>query len=964
MAEQNKSDKDNLKYQKSSLANNEKILKTLKYAAEAYGEISGDLSDILQKSAALNIKNLKQIETAKQLSNIQKNLNIDVKKRMLSESLVAAATKLQSTQTKQQYDVLKKQVLANSGIKKFNEELIELYAVRAQFESDYNEELKSYESSYKKIIDANKTMGSIIKSRLQNLSEDSSLQDVLDTQRDIQSVLLKRSKFLLDSGKMERGIYDTLVSEIKQLDVQKIQRLQMYATQKELTGEMIKNSEQEIRATELAELRSSAERDILNALGDQGEKLGHMGKLLKGALTSPLALLGGLLALALKSFSDIGERSRAFLDATKLTVNQTDKLRTLAHDLSVEYRDQGVSMEKALDAETGLIGVYGTVNRLSDDLVKNTALLEKAFGIAGVNAAGVTYQIQKSTGLSAESASNIAALGANFAQAAGVAPDLVFQDIAQSADAIATYFKGTPADLMRMGVEARRLGLSIQRVADVSKALLTFESSIEDQMTASVLLGKEINLDKARELALSGDILGATQETLRQIGSLSQFNKMNAVQKEAIAKAAGMTVGELQQSLEKSEALKNMTAKQRAEYEEGLSTLKKQNKMTADKILMDQKNQLTQEKIKDAIEKIEHIFANVLLPILEPIFDLFADILSVVGWILTPVTLIAKGLHSIAPVLKAIVASVLIWKVAVWAIGGGLKAAGASLLNFKGISTAISGVWSGITKFIGAIPAQIAKMTTATKAAAAVTRGTSPVGFAAGLGSTAAGSATGAGSISTLAKTGSMATSLLKGAAALLVIAGAVFVAGKAFQQFSNINWAGVGMGLIVLTSFSLLASALSFIAAEIIIGSIAIAALGVSLIPFAYALNLAAPAVASLSSSLSDLIKNTEVSKLFSIAFGLAAIGASLATIATFGTMAIPALAVISSISNSNSPSSEPVKSADTGHKEDFSDIIKKLDELKDALTRSIPDKFDIELDAAKFGELIAKKQSRNFTT
>jgi hypothetical protein len=378
------------------------------------------------------------------------------------------------------------------------------------------------------------------------------------------------------------------------------------------------------------EVKKSLTEKITSLLGDQGEEISSIGKAIKDSMTSPLALVGALIGHALEEYMKLGRESRKFLDDSKLTVKQSEHALHYAHDLSLEYRAQGVEMSEVLESTNALVGVYGSINRVSDTAVEKATLLGKAFGISADNAAKTMYQIQASTGASAETAGNIAALGAQFAEAAGVAPDLVMQDIAGSSQQIATYFKGTPQDLLRTAVEARRLGLDIGKVADISKTLLDFESSIEDQMTASVLLGREINLDKARELAMQGKIEEAAKETLGQIGSLADFNKMNAVQKEAIAKAAGLTVGELQQSLEKQDAINNMTAEQRKEYEKGLQALNQGNESAADRLLKEQRNQLTQEKIADAVAKISDIFANVLLPVLEPIFDLITGIFGVI----------------------------------------------------------------------------------------------------------------------------------------------------------------------------------------------------------------------------------------------------------------------------------------------------------------------------------------------
>ena len=92
---------------------------------------------------------------------------------------------------------------------------------------------------------------------------------------------------------------------------------------------------------------------------------------------------------------------------------------------------------------------------------------------------------------------------------------------------------------------ARRLGLSLGNVADIASNLLDFESSIESQMEASVLLGRQLNLDKARELALTGDLAGLAEEVKNQVGSQAEFEAMNVIERQSLAKAIGVSVADL-----------------------------------------------------------------------------------------------------------------------------------------------------------------------------------------------------------------------------------------------------------------------------------------------------------------------------------------------------------------------------------------------------------------------------------
>ena len=130
-------------------------------------------------------------------------------------------------------------------------------------------------------------------------------------------------------------------------------------------------------------------------------------------------------------------------------------------------------------------------------------------------------------------------------EAAGVAPALVMKDLATNAGFFAEFAKDGGMNIINAGVAARKLGLEMSTVASISNSLLEFETSIEGQMEASLLLGRQINLDKARQLALSGDQEGVMKEILKAVGGEAEFNKMNVIQRRALAKSVGVDVEQL-----------------------------------------------------------------------------------------------------------------------------------------------------------------------------------------------------------------------------------------------------------------------------------------------------------------------------------------------------------------------------------------------------------------------------------
>ena len=102
----------------------------------------------------------------------------------------------------------------------------------------------------------------------------------------------------------------------------------------------------------------------------------------------------------------------------------------------------------------------------------------------------------------------------------------------------------------------------------------------------------------------------------------------------------------------------------------------------------------------------------------------------------------------------------------------------------------------------------------------------------------------------------------LIGAGVLIALGTAMFITGKAFQEFADINWANVGIGIGVLAALGAAAFGLSFIAPAIFIGALAIAALGASMIPaaaafalFGKALEMMTPFISAFGAAISTVI-------------------------------------------------------------------------------------------------------------
>jgi hypothetical protein len=116
--------------------------------------------------------------------------------------------------------------------------------------------------------------------------------------------------------------------------------------------------------------------------------------------------------------------------------------------------------------------------------------------------------------------------------------------------------------------------MSLQQAQNVARGLLNFEDSITNELEAELLTGKNLNLEKARYLALQGDSAGAAEEIARQVGGLSEFTKLNVIQQEALAKAAGMGVDEFTDTLRKKQEINKLDQGQAKLYQEEIKKAK------------------------------------------------------------------------------------------------------------------------------------------------------------------------------------------------------------------------------------------------------------------------------------------------------------------------------------------------------------------------------------------------------
>ena len=272
------------------------------------------------------------------------------------------------------------------------------------------------------------------------------------------------------------------------------------------------------------------------------------------------AVFAALFAIAQKFAGSIDAIGKQFGSLNVLGDNFTNELLS-SQEAVVGI---GASLEDVVAATNELSSDFGLSLDEAVDLSAQVIDTARAVGLSNEEAAKLSGILQTTSGLSGEQAERLTEGAFQLAAANRVNPSAVLKDMAASSETFAMFSEDGGDNLAKAAVQARALGLSLDTTAKIAEGLLDFESSITKEVEASVLIGRQLNFQKARELALNNDIEGAISNVVNQLGSEAEFNKLNSIQRKAIADSIGVSVTDMAKMVanqEKSDMLAGETAK-------------------------------------------------------------------------------------------------------------------------------------------------------------------------------------------------------------------------------------------------------------------------------------------------------------------------------------------------------------------------------------------------------------------
>jgi MFS family permease len=427
-------------------------------------------------------------------------------------------------------------------------------------------------------------------------------------------------------------------------------------------------------------------------------------------------------------FAAIGAVGKAIRDTQKelgLGGKQSLKMAGDITAVNVQLKMMGVDAEESAAAVKSIYLNTSLTGTEARHAAMNVAVLTEAFGMSADQAAEMT-EASKEAGL------NVDDMAIGLAKSRDVAPAKVLANMAGSMDQIALFGKEGARSFTEAAVGASQLGIEVSSIVSAGKGLLDVESSIEKQMEAEVLLGRKLNLEKARAAALSGDQATVMEEILKNVGSIEEFQALDTIQKQAMADALNMSVPEILKMAENQEKIAGLSAEAKAHFAETGEILKE--------------NQTISEGAKQGMIQFSMAIAQAVAQ-----------------------ALVLKGMNK-------------------W-MGGGANVPG--------------------TKDKTKLPSTDKTENLTGDKTKGMSKGMKP-------------------------------GKLIQGAAAILILAAALLVFAFAAKMLSDeINWGNVFIAIGALTLLGIVAALLGQLAANILLGSIALLVMSIALIPLAFAFML-----------------------------------------------------------------------------------------------------------------------------
>jgi len=358
--------------------------------------------------------------------------------------------------------------------------------------------------------------------------------------------------------------------------------------------------------------------DILSDNADKLDKSGTLSGILKGnfaEVVTPARIFEVALVATVKAMAEASNLTANIAQNTGLSAQNSIQIQRNFARLAANSNEVFINSKRLnesfgkLSSETGIISSFG-----GDTLVSFTQLTEQ-LGLGAEQATQLAL-VSRLQGTNTKSTleNTVATVNAiNKQNGVNLSSREIFNDISSASKAIVVSLGMNPQLLAQAAAEARSLGSTLGEIDQIAESLLNFESSIENELTAELLTGKQLNFEKARLLALNNDLAGVSKELADNEELFSSFANGNRITQQAIADTIGISRDQMAEMVMQQKFLTLGAQGFTAEY--GEQTYQQMLQLSATK------------RLEESMTKLKTALVDLVTPLV-PIIDAFSYVIS------------------------------------------------------------------------------------------------------------------------------------------------------------------------------------------------------------------------------------------------------------------------------------------------------------------------------------------------
>ena len=355
-----------------------------------------------------------------------------------------------------------------------------------------------------------------------------------------------------------------------------------------------------------------------------------LGKGLMTALTDPASAMAFLSKGLMDAFKHIDADTAGIAKNMNMSYSEALKVTKELKTQALESGDVFVTTAGMVETMGAVNSALGTSVKLSKEQATEFTSMREQAGFTNEELIGI-QALSTTTGKGMkEITGEFMAQARLKGQELGVAlneKDLL-KEIGKISAATTLSFGKNPGLIAEAVAATKALGLEMDKVDAIADSLLNFEQSIANEMEAELLLGKNLNLEKARQAALDNDLATLAEEIAKNVGDSAEFAQMNRIQQEAAANAVGMNREELAKMLFTQEQLTGLSAEETALREKqindlqakGLSQAEIKTELENTSLAQLEEQASISDRMNASMEKLNEAFGSIAITVM-PFFS-------------------------------------------------------------------------------------------------------------------------------------------------------------------------------------------------------------------------------------------------------------------------------------------------------------------------------------------------------